>query len=60
MKKSRYESLCSTYACHIRLPPFFKGRVVHISHSGLFQMNPEKTISSIAATLKLKDLSAQR
>lgn len=31
-----------------------KEGVVHISHSGLFQMNPEKTISSIAATLKLK------
>lgn len=31
-----------------------KEGIVHISHSGLFQMNPEKAISSIAATLKLK------
>ncbi|MBP7280134.1 MAG: hypothetical protein KBA66_01060 [Leptospiraceae bacterium] len=31
-----------------------KEGIVHISHGGLFQMKPEKTISSIAATLKLK------
>ena len=31
-----------------------KEGIVHISHSGLFQIKPEKTISSIAATLKLK------
>jgi hypothetical protein len=31
-----------------------KEGIVHISHGGLFQMKPEKTISSIAATIKLK------
>jgi len=28
--------------------------IIHISHGGLFQMNPNKRISSIAATIKLK------
>lgn len=31
-----------------------KEGIIHISHSGLFTMKPDKTISSIAATLKLK------
>ncbi|MBK8394938.1 MAG: hypothetical protein IPL26_06770 [Leptospiraceae bacterium] len=28
--------------------------IIHISHGGIFQINPEKTISSIAANIKLK------
>ena len=45
----KYDQLTLTYDYLLS-----KEGIVHISHSGFFQMNPEKTISSIAATLKLK------